>query len=139
MSSWKPTRVLMIAAGIAFLASWLAPVILVTDNVVYRGYRVFWTVLGLLWTPEEFDGWKDGLTFVIYIASALTNLLFVVAVAATLFQWRRLLQGLQWGVLVSAVINLYWLYEMNHLRIGYYLWVAAFFLLFAAMARRSEV
>ena len=147
MSRVRPTTILLLAAMVAFLASWLAPVLSAPDpatviaaapgNVTYRGYRVFWTVLGLLWSPDGPEGWKDALNFALYIASSLTNVVFVAAVIARLAGWLRALPALQWLVLASAVLDLYWLFEMDHLQIGYYLWIAAFFLLFVAMARRS--
>jgi len=147
MNRVRPTTILLLAAIVAFLASWLAPVLSAPDpatviapasgNVTYRGYRVFWTVLGLLWSPDGPEGWKDALNFALYIASSLTNVVFVAAVIARLAGWLRALPALQWLVLASAVLDLYWLFEMDHLQIGYYLWIAAFFLLFVAMARRS--
>ncbi|MGH8265360.1 MAG: hypothetical protein ACRET4_17935 [Steroidobacteraceae bacterium] len=147
MSRVRPTTVLLLAAILAFLAAWLAPVFSAPDpstlstaapaNVTYPGYRVFWTVLGLLWSPEGPEDWKDALTFTLYVASSLTNLVFVAALGALLAGWLRALPPLQWLVLGSGVLNLYWFFEMKHLQIGYYLWIAAFFLLFVAMARRS--
>jgi hypothetical protein len=149
MSRVRPTTVLLLAAALAFLAAWLAPVFSAPDpatlfttapgNVTYRGYRVFWTVLGLLWSPEGPEGWKDALSFTLYVASSLTNLVFLAAVSALLAGWLRALPPLQLFVLGAAVLNLYWFFEMSHLQIGYYLWITAFFLLFVAMARRSGV
>lgn len=147
MKNVRPTTIVLLAAVLAFVAAWLAPVFSAPDpstlfttaqgNATYRGYRVFWTVLGLLWSPEGPAGWKDGLTFALYIASSLTNGVFVAALGALLAGWLRALPSLQWLVLASGVLNLYWFFEMKHLQIGYYLWIAAFFLLFVAMARRS--
>jgi hypothetical protein len=152
MNRVRPTTILLLAAIVAYLASWLAPVfstpiVWAPDPVTlftpapgtetYRGYRVFWTVLGLLWSPDGPEGWKDALNFARYIASSLTNVVFLVAVTALLSGWLRALPALQWLVLACAVLDLYWWFEMDHLQIGYYLWIAAFFLLFVAMARRS--
>jgi len=115
MNRVRPTTILLLAAIAAFLASWLAPVFSGPDpstalttavgSTTYRGYRVFWTVLGLLWSPDGPDGWRDTLSFALYVASSLTNLVFVVAVAALLAGWLRAIPALQWLVLASAVLD----------------------------------
>lgn len=139
MTRPRPTTVLLMLAVAAFITSWLTPVISAADpaTVTYRGFRVFWSVVGLLRAHSAVDGWKDGLILTLHIASSLTNGVFVTAVVALLAGWRRALPGLQWLVLIAAVLNFYWFFAMHALRVGYYLWVAAFFLLFGAMARRS--
>lgn len=147
MTRLKPTDILLVLAILAFAASWFTPVFAMTDpatlftattsTVSYRGYRVFWTVVSLLWSSSELHGWKDALTFTLYIASALTNVIFVAAVAALLASWRSALAQLQWLVFISGLLDLYWFFEIQHLKVGFYLWIVAFFLLFAAMARRS--
>jgi len=145
----QPTRLLLLAAVLAWLASWFSPTIALPDcaaggasldhwlSTNCSGAQVFRIVIRLLWTKPNVDGWREGMELVVYVASALTNLLFVVAVAALLGRWHRALPRLQWAVLVAAPLNTYWFFTMDGLKVGYYLWAAAFFLLFGAMARRS--
>ncbi len=148
----KPTRILLLGAVLAWLASWFAPTIALPDcaapggqlnnwlsamSANCSGADVFRMVIRLLWTNPSVDGWREGIEFVVYIASALTNLLFVLAVTALLLGWNRWLPRLQWSVLVAAALNTYWFFAVSGLKCGYYLWAAAFFLLFGAMARRS--
>jgi hypothetical protein len=143
----KPTTVMLVGAAIAFAASWFAPVVAFPDastwfssapqTDVYAGWRTFWVVLGLLWAPKGPEDWSDLFSFAIYVASALTNFIFLLAFVAVFSRWNALLRPLQWAVLVAGALDLYWLFSVDHLMIGYYLWVVSFFLLAAAMARRS--
>lgn len=153
MTRWQPTRVLLLVAVLAWLASWFAPTIALPECAATGGQQNNWLspmstdcsgtdafriVIRLLWTHPGVDSWREGIELVVYTASALTNLLFVLAVIALLIGWNRWLPRLQWSVLVAAALNTYWFFGMSGLKCGYYLWAVAFFLLFGAMARRSD-
>ena len=135
MTRMKPTTVLLAAAALAFIASWFAPV--TVQDHGYAGWAAFWTVLQLLWSPPQLGAWSDRLVFAVWIATALTNILFVAVFIALIAARRALFRGLKWLVLAAAAVDLYWFFGIDRLKIGYYLWISSFFLLFAAMARRS--
>jgi hypothetical protein len=135
MANVKPATVLLAAAAIAFVASWFAPV--TVQDRGYAGWEAFRTILQVLWSPAQFGGRSHRLVTAIWISTALTNVVFIAAFIAVVTSWRTWIRGLKWAVLAAAALDLYWYFGMDHLKIGYYLWVASFFVLFAAMARRS--
>jgi len=136
MMNAKPATVLLAAAAIAFVASWFAPV--TVQDHGYAGWEAFWTILQMLWSPGQFGGWSDRLVMAIWTSTALTNVVFVAAFIAVVAKQGAWARGLRWAVLAAAALDLYWHFGMDQLKIGYYLWVVSFFLLFAAMARRSD-
>jgi len=113
------------AAGACWLAAWFLPV--VAD---YSGWDAFRAVLH---TSQRDD-------VVPQIVSALSNVAFVALLWAW---WRKRLPRASMFLKVSIiflVLNLYWLVEvvragaLRELRIGYYVWIAAFALLTALAA-----
>jgi len=113
------------AAGTCWLAAWFLPV--VAD---YSGWDAFRAVLNT--SPRD--------DVVPQTISALSNVAFLALLWAW---WRKRLPRPSMFFKISIiflVLNLYWLVEMvragplSELRIGYYVWIAAFALLTALAA-----
>ena len=134
----KTAQKLGVAAVLLFIISYLLPAY--TED---RGYACFLACWGILWNPDSSDlgGW------LYYSGFVLTNILFVVLVVA-LFVTKKARQ-LRW--LGSFILPLYvmsWSIialvdrkssAMRDIKVGYYVWLAAYALLFAAQAiRRVE-
>jgi len=123
------TNALVWTAGAAFAASWFLPVL--TD---VPGWMAFRFALAPL-VPYSDAGnltWDDSIPQVL---SALTNLVFVILFALWVTK-----QSVRPGLLVRItlacfVLNFYWFvrawreHGLNDLRVGYYVWEAAFALL----------
>lgn len=119
------------AAVAAHALSWILPVI---DD--YRGWQAFRVALTPIVPYETFSSgriWYEG---VLSVASGLTNLMFVAALVALATARPSWLRASAWGLIVAAVLNLYWFAMMGddrgELQIGYYLWVGSFPLLAGA-------
>ena len=80
------SRATLLAAVVANVLGWWLPV---ADD--YRGWQAFRVALSPLWPFEQFKI-EPGVLLVLSVASALTNLLFVV-LAAWLVAGRRLAPG----------------------------------------------
>jgi hypothetical protein len=117
-------------AAIAFVASWFLPVI---DEVL--GWEAFRFALSPLVPFRQFG--SLGEHAVPALLSALTNLMFVLLF--TLWLTGQMFRpGLFLRITIACfVLDLYWLVQawrdqdLDSLRIGYYLWLAAFALLLA--------
>jgi hypothetical protein len=126
-------RALLVAAVLAFVGGWVLPVV---DD--YRGWQAFRVALSPAWPYENFrfDAWYDA---ALTIASSLTNVVFVLALAAVTLRLSatRTLTGILLG---AVLLNLQWLVragaQFTELGVGYFVWVAAFPLL-ALAARES--
>jgi hypothetical protein len=128
------TKVLAWAAGAAFAASWFLPVL---DDV--PGWMAFRYALAPL-VPYNDAGdlaWEDSIP---QIMSALTNVVFMILFALWVAR-----QAVRPGLFVRItaacfLLNLYWFVKacreqhIKDLLIGYYVWMAAFALLFAVAA-----
>jgi hypothetical protein len=124
-------RYLVWLAAAAFLASWFLPA---TEGV--PGWMAFRHALSPL-VPYRQIG-TLGEHSIPAVLSALTNIMFVVLVALWIAK-----QMFRAGMFVRLAIacfllNLYWFvqawysHDIQSLRIGYYVWMAAFALLLAA-------
>ena len=143
-------RVLTLAVG-AYAVAWLLPSV-VGQSLLHRGVLPGWeatrVALSPIWrytyqgTPlgPEDAVWPKA---AIAVASGLTNLVFVLAVAW--LGWRPQtvrwpLEALVWS---AAVLNTQWFLlggsSRGALRIGYYLWITSYVLIGAALheARRT--
>ena len=126
-------NLLLLAAAAAFVLGWVLPVI---DD--YVGWHAFRVALSPIWPYENFgfEAWYSGL---LTVASALTNVVFLLVLADVVF-WRRLDSRVAaWLLLGAFVLNLHWFVragsEFTMFRVGYYLWLASFLLL--ALAART--
>jgi hypothetical protein len=133
----KESRIALLAAVAANVAGWLMHVV---DD--YRGWQAFRVALSPLWPFEEFRI-EPGPLLVLSVASALTNLLFVVLGAILAARPQRYAKPALWAAAGATLLNLHWPISMGaqraELEIGYFVWVCSFALLalaaFLAMAR----
>ena len=116
----------LFAAIVAHLMGWLLP-------AVYNeaGWRAFRAALSPLWPYEGFK-LDPGLLLVLSVASALSNLLFVVLAVVLVVREDRA----RIALFVSAaatLLNLHWPISMGDerrlLEAGYFVWVCSFALL----------
>lgn len=126
----RRSTVLLLGALITHAFGWLAPV--VNDYVGWQAFRVAFSPV---WPFEHFavPTWR---LVVLAVASATTNLLFVLAAVALAVgvadRWlpRR---ALTVALLVATLVNLHWPVSMGEhradLEIGYYVWLVSFPLL----------
>jgi hypothetical protein len=128
----KPTslpQVLAWIAAVAFLASWFLPVL---EDV--PGWMAFRYALAPLvhYGPAESTSGEDAFP---HVASALTNVVFIVLWALWL-RGQAPRRGLFVRIAIASfALNLYWLVsawrgnDVKDLLVGYYVWLAAFALL----------
>jgi hypothetical protein len=125
---------LLVAAALAFIGGWVLPVI---DD--HPGWQAFRVALSPVWPYENFgfDAWYSA---ALTVASALTNAVFVGALAAVLLRLSVAARTLTWILLGAMLLDLQWLVragsQFTVLGVGYYVWIAAFPLL--ALAARSR-
>ena len=120
------SRVALLAAIVANVLGWVLPVIY--DD---RGWRAFRVALSPLWPYENFEIEPDFL-LVLSVASALTNVLFVVLAAVLVLRESRA-RAVLWAAAGATLLNLHWPISMGEerrlLEGGYFIWVASFALL----------
>jgi hypothetical protein len=132
------SRIVLLAAVVANVAGWLLPVV---DD--YVGWHAFRVALSPLWPFEQFRI-EPGLLLVLSVASALTNLLFVVLAALLVLDAERRGKAVLWAAAGATLLNLHWPISMGEqraeLELGYFVWVCSFALLalaaFLAVPRR---
>lgn len=128
----KPLLKVSVAiAALLFVVAWLTPVheygtTLARGGV--PGWEAFRVALTPLWSFQDaiVETWYWS---IITVVSALTNVLFVAALAHVL--WRPGTHGraVCWVLVAATVINATWFFlggDRGELRLGYYLWVASF-------------
>jgi hypothetical protein len=109
----------------------------------YVGWHAFRVALSPLWPFEQFRI-EPGLLLVLSVASALTNLLFVVLAALLVLDAERRGKAVLWAAAGATLLNLHWPISMGEqraeLKLGYFVWVCSFALLalaaFLAVPRR---
>lgn len=120
------SRLALFAAIVANVMGWILP-------AVYNepGWRAFRAALSPLWPYEGFRI-DPGLLLVLSVASALTNLLFVVLVVTLLLRENRARLVL-WAAAAATLLNLHWPFSMGDerrlLENGFFVWVSSFALL----------
>lgn len=125
MGQQTRVQVALAAAAIANLLGWVLPV--VQD---YRGWQAFRVAFSPIWPFEQFR-LEPGLLWVLSVASALTNALFVaLAVLLVLGRHSRLVL---WAATGATLLDLHWPISMGaqraELESGYFVWVCSFVLL----------
>jgi hypothetical protein len=130
-------KVFWVLAIVANALGWALPVI-EDDQRVYRGVHAFRVALSPLWPYEQFH-MPAGYVMWLSVASALTNVVFVV-MAAYLWPHVSRATGSRLGVFVlgaAALLNLHWTVTLQgnaaDLAIGYYVWVVSFALLLVSV------
>lgn len=123
-------RTLVLVGTVMYVLAWFVPVDNNLDSSAVPGWEAFSLALSL-WPG---DPWYTG---VHVVASALSNLVLVGALAFVLVA-RRTPSRLLTGILIAcAVLNTQWFIlsgDRESLRIGYYLWAISFFLIGAGLA-----
>jgi hypothetical protein len=129
------SRVALLAAVIANALGWLLPVI---DD--YRGWQAFRVALSPLWPFEQFRI-ASGLLLVLSVASALTNLLFVVLAVLLVLRDQAQAKVVLFAAAGATLLNLHWPISMGDQRVelmsGYFIWVSSFALLALAAYLRG--
>jgi hypothetical protein len=130
--------VALLAAVVANVLGWLLPVV---DD--YRGWQAFRVAFSPIWPFEQFRI-EPGVLWVLSVASALTNVLFVVLVVILARGVRARL--VLWLAAGATLLDLHWPISMGEqraeLELGYFIWVCSFALLalaaFVAAAPRRR-
>jgi hypothetical protein len=128
------SRWLLLAAVIAHALGWVLPVM---DE--YRGVHAFRVALSPIWPYQQFHI-PAGKLVVLSVASAATNLVFIVlaiAEGAGAVSTRARQRIAVWVIGAVTLLNLHWPLSMGDsatdLRVGYYVWIASFVLLLLAV------
>ena len=120
------SRATLLTAVVANVLGWLLPV--VYDD---RGWQAFRVALSPLWPYEDFRI-EPGFLLVLSVASALTNVLFVVLVVVLVVRESRA-RAVLWAAAGATLLNLHWAISMGDerrlLASGYFIWVCSFALL----------
>lgn len=120
------SRLTLLAALVANGLGWVLPV--VYDD---RGWRAFRAALSPLWPYAGFRI-EPGLLLVLSVASALTNLLFIVLAIVLVVREGRA-RTVLWAAAGATLLNLHWPISMGDerrlLEAGYFVWVCSFVLL----------
>jgi hypothetical protein len=131
-ASLRRVRIALLFAAIAEALGWILPVV---DE--YRGWQAFRGALSPLWPFAEIPVTiPAGPLLVLSVASALTNVLFVLVAAALAMGFARSrlrAQVLLWTAAAAAILNCHWPSSMGamseRLALGYFVWVGGFVLL----------
>jgi len=121
MNASRGALLLAVAANVW---GWFGPV--VDDN---RGWQAFRVALSPLWPYEQFRI-EPGLLWVLSVASALTNVLFVILAVLLVLGPERRAKAVLWGAAAATLLNLHWPISMGEERAqlenGYFIWVCSF-------------
>jgi hypothetical protein len=126
-------------AALVFVVAWLTPVI-DSGTTLGRGgvpgWEAFRVALSPVWPYEDFEA-SNWFWSIISISSALTNFLFVAALAHLVWQPGVYRRAVCWALALAFVVDSAWFIsgDREYLRVGYYLWVASFALLAVAAWR----
>jgi hypothetical protein len=133
------------AASVANVLGWVLPVV---DD--YRGWQAFRVAFSPVWPFEQFK-LNPGWLMVLSVASALTNVMFIVlaaVLAAGIVRTVARARAVLWAAAGAALLDLHWPISMGENRVelepGYFIWVgsfallalAAFFVVASAAGRR---
>jgi hypothetical protein len=131
-------RVALLAAATLHVLGWALPVV---DD--YRGWQAFRVAFSPVWPFEQFRI-DPGALMALSVASALTNVLFVILAVALLRDWTRSLaraNAVFFVTVGTVLLDLHWPISMGRMRVelelGYFVWVGSFVLL--ALAALFEV
>lgn len=133
------TKLVLPIAALVFVIAWLTPVVdggttLAEGGV--PGWEAFRVSLSPVWPYEglEVSTWYWG---ILTVASALTNFVFLAALAHVVWRPGTQRRAIAWSLTVAFAVDCSWLFtgDLEYLRLGYYLWVASFALLAVAAWR----
>jgi hypothetical protein len=125
---------------IAYAISWVAPVVETRGDLLSgtsRGWQGFLFAISPLF-GSNFGG--SVFASAVMVTSALTNVVYLGALARVYLRPATNHRHAGWALVGATIVNTAWptLFDMGpDLRIGYYLWWAAFVLGAAGLFRRS--
>lgn len=130
--SARRVRLALAFAAIAEVLGWILPVV---DD--YRGWQAFRVAFSPIWPFAEIPVTiPAGSLLVLSVASALTNVVFVmlaIALATNFARTRARAQLVLWSAAAAAIVNCHWPTSMGsmseRLGVGYFVWVGGFVLL----------
>ncbi|MDH3497311.1 MAG: hypothetical protein OER21_11140 [Gemmatimonadota bacterium] len=128
---------LLPTAALVFVVAWLTPVIdqgTTLGQGGVPGWEAFRVALSPVWPYEGFEA-MNWFWSIIAVSSALTNFLFVAALAHLVWQPGVYRRAVCWALALAFVVDSAWFVfsgDREYLRLGYYLWVASFALLAVA-------
>lgn len=127
MTGMNAKSIAWLAAIVANVLGWVLPAY---DEE--RGWSAFVFALSPLWDYSSFRSESVALLAFI-VASALTNVLFIVLAAVLVLGKVRHARPTLWAAAGATLLNLYWpiLLEADRAKLasGYFIWVASFALL----------
>ena len=118
-------RATLLAAVVANVLGWV-----LTAAMDVRGWKAFTVALSPLWSFEDFAD-EPTWFLVLIVASALTNVLFIVL--ATMLVLGRKPKAVLWAAAAATLLDLHWVVTLEadrrYLASGYFIWVCSFALL----------
>ena len=130
-------------AALLYLTAWFLPVADVGSTIgsgTLPGWEAVRIAMSPLWPYDDFIA-EGSLRASLSVASAVTNLLFVIACLALLHArvTGRPLRWIAFPLLIAAIINATWLWSSPAvLSWGYYCWLGSFVLLALAADRQHR-
>ncbi len=134
----KRMTIVATLAAFVYVLSWLMPVFAGGTTLAkgsVPGWEALRYALSPIWEYQGLSGRAENFNALISVISGLSNLWFVVALAALLLRRRGYHPGIFWGLALSVLVNVLWFVlanERGDLRIGYYLWLGSFVVLAVA-------
>ena len=120
----KGSFVVIGIAWVLYAASWFIEAL-----GTIAGWQAF---LNALFDPFDTSFGGSLVIKVIYVSSALTNLLMIASPVIMLGRFDRLKRALPWLLMLATILNAQWFAFLVDnraaLRAGYYLWCASFFM-----------
>src|SRR5215813_10225785 len=138
-------RLFILSAWVVHLTAWFVPVVGIGETFpqTLPGWDAFRFASSAMW-PHEGPGSDPWYIVVLFSASALTTLLFVLgSVWVVWLGSQRVRRVSAWISACSFVLNAHWVVDLGseRLRIGYFLWWFSFALLALGLfflSRRPE-
>ena len=121
-------------ATVAYVSSWFLPV----NGLDYPGWKAFRVAFAPVWPYGGFsaDGFLGAL---VSVGSALTNVWFLVGLAALALKAERLTRTVFWGLVGATILNASWLLgPAGAWGVGYFLWLSSFILLAVAVGANGS-
>jgi hypothetical protein len=123
-------------AALLYLPAWFLPAIRLPGESFGGGPTLGWEAFLLALRPLLGTDDVNGVPAQVWVvATAASNVLLVPALVSVCRRGRAVSPRLWWWVAMATVTNAGWLLSWRALRVGYFLWLAAFVL--AAHAARS--
>lgn len=130
----RPRRIGLVAAAV-WAVSWFLPAVDARGDLVatdLAGWEAFIAALSPLFNLSDLA--SDPVRLLVWVVSALTNILVLLYLAPRRWLGARGSRVLGVGLAAAAVLNLYWVVTFNYreLEVGYFAWAASFIAIAAA-------